>query len=346
MRKNHLTAKLLLFGLSALAGPISGCQAEAAEAPRYQGTVEFDESALGFEFGGRVMSLAVRKGQAVKQGALLARLDDGLERFARAAKESEVEVAKKQVLAIGAPTRGEELRSLAARVEAAKAAEQLLDKQLERERSLLADGAVPRASVDDLQSALDRASAERQALEHTLRLARQGARREDISVAEARARAVEAAVALDDERLQRHELRAPRDGVVLDVNYELGEVVAAGAPVVTLADPRAPYVDVFVPQAQISAVSVGAGAAIRVDALDEELTGEVEHVARRTEFTPRYLFSERERPNLVVRVRVRVRDPSEKLRAGVPAFVQLLPHEQARASSATRAQSASSAGSR
>ena len=55
----------------------------------------------------------------------------------------------------------------------------------------------------------------------------------------------------------------------------------------------------------------------------EPLSGKVEHIARRTEFTPRYLFSERERATLVVRVRVRVADPKEQLRAGVPAFVRL-----------------------
>jgi hypothetical protein len=44
-------------------------------------------------------------------------------------------------------------------------------------------------------------------------------------------------------------------------------------------------------------------------------------VGRNLEFTPRYLFSEKERSNLVVRVRVRVEDPRHLLRAGVPAFV-------------------------
>jgi hypothetical protein len=55
----------------------------------------------------------------------------------------------------------------------------------------------------------------------------------------------------------------------------------------------------------------------------EALPGSVEHIARQTEFTPRYLFSERERPNLVVRVRVRIADPAQRLRAGVPARVEL-----------------------
>jgi HlyD family secretion protein len=110
---------------------------------------------------------------------------------------------------------------------------------------------------------------------------------------------------------------------VLDVNFEPGEVVSPGAPVLTLADAQHPYVDVFVPQAEISRVSVGQRAALQVDALSHRLSGTVEHIARRTEFTPRYLFSEKERSTLVVRVRVRVDDAKQELRAGVPAFVQL-----------------------
>jgi hypothetical protein len=59
-----------------------------------------------------------------------------------------------------------------------------------------------------------------------------------------------------------------------------------------------------------------------VDTLPDPLVGRVEHVARHTEFTPRFLFSERERPNLVVRVRVRIDDPERKLHAGLPARVE------------------------
>ncbi|MGC4093325.1 MAG: HlyD family efflux transporter periplasmic adaptor subunit [Polyangiaceae bacterium] len=292
----------------ALLGALSGCQAAAGateEAESFQGTVELEETPIGFELGGRLASVEVREGDVVEAGALLARIDDSVDRSARAARESEALVAKSQAVAVKAGARGEELRSLSARVNAAKASEELYGKQLGRQRNLFDKGAVSAATVDDLQGALSRATAEREALEHTLQLTRQGARREDISVAEARARSAEAVVALDDERLTRHELRAPRKGTVLDVNCDPGEVVAAGAPIVTLADTHRPYVDVFVPQAEISAVSVGKLARLHVDVLAHELTGKVEHIARRTEFTPRYLFSERERPNLVVRVRVR-----------------------------------------
>jgi hypothetical protein len=56
----------------------------------------------------------------------------------------------------------------------------------------------------------------------------------------------------------------------------------------------------------------------------------VEVVGRTLEFTPRYLFSEKERPNLVVRVRIALEDPAEKLHAGVPAFAVFAPAPEAK----------------
>ncbi len=278
---------------------------------------------MSFELGGRLRELLVDEGDVVEAGAVLARIDPGLEQSSRNASASQAEVAKQQVSAVKAGARGEEVRSLTARLSAAKANEDLLVKQAARERQLLASGAVAAASADDVEARLARATAERQAMEHDLKLLRQGARSEDVAVANARARAALAALEQNDARLERHELHAPMRAVVLDVHRELGEVVGPGAPVITLADTHQPYVDVMVPQARISAVSVGQSARIKVDALSAELPGRVEHIARRTEFTPRYLFSERERATLVVRVRVRIDDAREQLRAGVPAFIKL-----------------------
>ena len=126
---------------------------------------------------------------------------------------------------------------------------------------------------------------------------------------------------LEDERIARHVLVSPADGAILDVHAKSGEVVAAGTPVVTLGDTKHPFADVFVPQAKLAGLKVGVRAEVRVDGEANPFPGVVETVAQRTEFTPRFLFSDRERPNLVLRLRVRIDDPGEKLHAGVPAFV-------------------------
>ena len=135
--------------------------------------------------------------------------------------------------------------------------------------------------------------------------------------------AAEAEVALEDTRIKRYALRADSPGEVLHVHVELGEMAAIGTPVVTLADTNHPYADVFVPQSEVGGIRVGAPARVRVDAVAQELDGRVERISRRTEFTPRYLFSRGERTNLVIRVRVRVDDPRHELHAGPPAFVRI-----------------------
>jgi HlyD family secretion protein len=144
-----------------------------------------------------------------------------------------------------------------------------------------------------------------------------------VEAARHRLEAARAAAELERERIGRHSLAAAGDGEILQVHLEASEMAPAGAAVVTLADVDRPYADVFVPQGEIGGVQLGGPALARADSLSEGLPGRVEVIGRRTEFTPRYLFSQSERSNLVVRVRVRFSDPQGRLHAGIPVFVRL-----------------------
>jgi len=206
-------------------------------------------------------------------------------------------------------------------VDAARAAEELAKTNLDREQKLLASGASTRAVVDQLAGRQRAASAERRAAEQKLRSLREGARSQEVAGAEARAGAAAAGESLASQRVDLYHLHAPVAGVVLDVVSESGEVVAPGAPVVVIGDTAHPFADVFVPERELPGLAVGQPARVEVDGESRPFTGSVEHIARRAEFTPRFVFSERERPNLVMRIRVRIDDPGQRLHAGVPAFV-------------------------
>lgn len=317
MKKNFA---LLLLGWIAVAG----CNRAGGATPAgFQGVVEFEERAVSFEVGGRVQRVAVTRGEGVRAGAEVARLDDTAVAPMRAARLAEVDAARARLGLLRAGARPSDVRAAAAQAQAATAVQSTLRQNLARARSLATSGAGPSAAVDDLQGQYDRATAERTAAEERLSTMRQGARPQEVAAAEAQLRAAQQAVAGEEQRLARYEVRAPIDGTVLDVVADPGDVVAPGAPVVTLADTSHPYVDVSVPQGAVSAVRLGARASVRVDGVSAPLRATVEDIGRQTEFTPRYLFSERERPNLVVRVRVRVEDPARRLRAGVPAFATI-----------------------
>jgi HlyD family secretion protein len=303
---------------------MAACEAsDARMLPNYQGVVEYEERTLAFEVPGRLDVLEIDEGMMLAPGDVIGRLDDTLERLARDGRAAEARAVRKQLALIEAGSRPEDIKALRASLRAAVSAESLAERTLAREQGLTGKGIGRTADLDAASSALTTARARRQELEQTLARARKGAREEEIEVAEAQAEAAEAAVKTSDARIARHVLASEHVGHVLEVHREEGEIVGVGTPIVTMADLERPYVDVFVPEGRIDDAALGATALVHIDASDVPFEGQVELIGRRTEFTPKFLFSDRERPNLVLRVRIRVYDPERRLRAGLPAFVTI-----------------------
>ena len=302
----------------------AACSRSGGDAAEYQGVIELHERILSFEVTGRVKELRVRRGERVEAGQVLAVLDDSWEIPQREAKAAEARAADAQLDLLKAGARGEDIRAAEAQLRGAKAAEETLRDSLERTRKLRSEGTVPPSQLDEISGQYERARAERQAAEERLLALRAGARSQEIRAALARSSQAHSALEAADARLARFVLRSEIAGAVLDTHVEPGEVVQVGTPIATIGETRRPYLDVFVPQGDLGAIRPGAAAEVRVDALPaERFKGAVEMVGRTVEFTPRYLFSEKERPNLVVRVRIDLQDPQEKLHAGVPAFARI-----------------------
>jgi HlyD family secretion protein len=248
------------------------------------------------------------------------RLDDTLEAPLRDLRAAELAAAEAQLRLLKAGARGEEIRASAAEVAALQSQEDILAKNLQRQRTLFQSGALPQSALDDTAAQQQSTSDRRRAAEERLLALRNGARGDEIAAAVARVQGAQAALAAEQARLSRFSLMSPAAGSIVDVHVEVGELVASGTPAITLADLSHPFVDVFVPQARAHELKVGAPMSVSVDGVSAPLGGRIEHVFPKTEFTPRFLFSEGERPNLVVRMRVRVDDPEHQLHSGVPAF--------------------------
>jgi len=299
-----------------------GCgqaQAGSPEAP-LQGIVEYDDRVLGFEVAGRVLAADVIRGQDVAADAPLLRLDDSLETPVRDLRAAELAGAEAALRLLRAGTRAEDIRAAQAEIAAAQSQEDILAKNLRRQQTLFEQSALPQSTVDDTAAQLKASSDRRRALDERLLALRNGPRGDEIDAAVARVQAAQAALAAQSARLARYQLRSPIAGNVVDVHVEPGEMVTPGSPAITLADLAHPFVDIFVPQARAHELKVGAALSVAVDGVATPLAGRIEHVFPKTEFTPRFLFSEGERPNLVVRMRVRLDDPNRVLHAGIPAF--------------------------
>jgi HlyD family secretion protein len=302
---------------------VAACHGTQATPDGFQGLVEYDDRIIGFEVPGRVERVGVVRGDLVKAGQLLAKLDDTLQRLTVESREKDQQAAEADLALLLAGSRREDIASGGDDLKAAMAAEDQARKDDDRVRKLVAEGALPQSQLEKTDADLERALEQRKSLEQRLLVLQRGSRPEEIARSRARVDQARSVLALERERLVRYTLGANAEGEVVDVEVEPGELAVVGTPAVKMADTRHPYVDVFVPQGGMDGVRVGAPATVRVDAVNAPFSGKVEYVAPETEFTPKFLFSDRERPHLVVRVRVRVDDPDRRLHAGIPAFARI-----------------------
>jgi HlyD family secretion protein len=128
--------------------------------------------------------------------------------------------------------------------------------------------------------------------------------------------------------LQREKLtvRCPLDGLVVASAARLGELVAPGAPILTIADLSRLYLTIFVPEGEVGGVHLGQPASVTVDAYPGRvITGSVSYISSRAEFTPKSVQTQKERVSTVFAVRVRLGAGDLILKPGMPADATLAP---------------------
>jgi len=290
------------------------------------GTVEATDAQLGFQVPGRLVEVAPHEGDRATAGQVVARLDAAETQARRAQAAAAVAVARAQLAELEAGSRSEEIAQ--ARAQLAAARERVADAERDRGRvgTLYAGRAVSREALDKADLAAEVAATQRDQAAEQLRLLERGPRSERIDAARAQVAAAEAAVATLDALLDQHQLRAPFAGLVTVRHREPGEIVPAGAAVLTLLDPDDRWVRIYVPENRLAAVRIGQKAAIRSDTFpDKRYEGEVSFIASEAEFTPKNVQTNEERVRLVYAVKVRVTgDPGYELKPGLPADVELL----------------------
>ena len=129
---------------------------------------------------------------------------------------------------------------------------------------------------------------------------------------------------LSEVRLGFTELQAPTSGVVLVRQSELGEVVSAGTPVVTIADLDHLWVRVYLSETDLGAIHLGQAATIHTDTFpDKHYNGRISFISAQAEFTPKSVETHKERVALVYRVKVDLDNPNHELKPGMPADARI-----------------------
>jgi len=241
---------------------------------------------IGTQLGGYVVDVKVQDFQQVKQGDLLALIDDRI--YQQRYEQAEAQLAAQKaalenwVQARSTAAAGVLLNQAALANAEAQSARSRAD--LKRVDSLAADGSLSLREQDSSKAASAQTAAAVQQARASLEIAKQQVRTVTVNklsleaaVANAEAALKAAKVDLDNTRIT-----APEDGQLGQVTVRKGAYVNTGAQLMGLV-PRQLWVIANLKETQMNNVLVGQSATFKVDALDGALlTGQVERISPAT----------------------------------------------------------------
>lgn len=284
------------------------------------GTVETDDVELSFRIPGRVIERAVSEGQSIASGRLVAKLDDSELRHQRDLAAAERDAAAAALAELEAGTRPEEIAQARAAARGASAEAERLRLEAARSRQLIADEVISQRELEAAETAARTSGERAKEAAHRVTLLENGPRRETIAQARARVRQAEANLEALETRLSFTILEAPLAGFVLAEHADAGEQVAAGTPVVTIADLQKVWIRAFVDETDLGRIHLGMPVTVRTDTFPEKTyRGRIGFIASDAEFTPKSVQTEKERVKLVYRVKIDVENSDLELKPGMPA---------------------------
>lgn len=276
---------------------------------------------------GRVAWIGVEKGDHVKEGQVLVRLEDEEFRAQYEQAKGAAENARAYLEELKHGSRPQEIAQAQHNLDEARATLANDKITLDRNRELWNSGVVARQVFDDAQARFEADQQRVNSLQQAYAMAQIGPRQEEIARAEGALLQAEGQEAYAKSWLDATVIRAPVTGTILERTAEKGELVTAqfasgaeGGPqgqVVALADLNDLQVELDIAQDDFAKLSPQQKAVLSVDAYpDRQYKGEIREIS-----------PEANRQKATVQVKVQILNPDQYLRPEMNATVKFLSDE-------------------
>jgi len=249
-----------------------------------QGEVEATQVNISAKVPGRLSALAVQEGQRVSKGDPIATLDSPelTARLQQAEAALAAAVAARDKALAGA--REEEIRAAREVWQRAVHGRELAEKTFARVERLHRDGVLPAQRRDEAEANLATARDAEEAAKAAYDMAVNGARREDKAAAAAAVDRAAAAIAEVEAFRTETALVSPLVGEVWRRHAEVGELVGAGYPIVTIVDVSDVWVTFNLREDRLAGLAIGDRLTAQVPALGGEVELAVSFIAPMGDF--------------------------------------------------------------
>lgn len=275
---------------------------------------------------GRVLWIGVEKGDKVKEGQVIVRLEDDEYRAQLQQSKGQLQALEAKLEEAKNGSRPEEILTAHANVQQAKADLANAEITLKRTRELVAQQVQAPQLLDDAIAKRDATAARVASLEKTHELVKLGPRREFVDSLRGQIEEAKGRVAFYETQLANTLIKAPVTGTVLERNVEKGEFITTGfvgdrgakGYVVSLADLNDLQVELDINQNDFARLGRQQKGVITTDAYpDRKYDGII------AEISP-----EANRQKATVQVKVKVEKPDDFLRPDMNASVAFVSDEK------------------
>lgn len=268
---------------------------------------------------GKVAWIGVEKGDHVRQGQELVRLEDDEYRAQLQSSRGALANLEARLAELVNGSRPEEVAKAGSDLESARADLTNAKVNLDRIKKLVTEGVLAKQNLDDAQARYDGQMARTNSIERTYDLVKLGARREQMDALRGQIEQAKGQLAYSQVQLQNTVIRAPVSGTILERNVEKGEFVTTGfvgdkgakGYVVSMADLKDLKVELDINQNDFAKLGPRQKSVVTTDAFpDRRYQGVIDEVS-----------PEANRQKATVQVKVKILQPDEYLRPEMNASV-------------------------
>ena len=270
-----LTIALVVLVLAALA--IAGFLFIKQVPDTVQGQADATEIRISGKLPGRVAEFYVEEGQRVQAGDTLVRIHSSLVDAQLDQAQAMESVATAGERKVDAGTRQQLINGAHDIWNQAKAASEIARKTYQRMENLFQKGVISEQKRDEAKAAYDAATSGEAAAKSSYELALAGAQKEDKQAAEAMVNAAKGQVKAVNSLLEDQYLTAPCDGEITVIYPNVSELVATGAPIMSLQKDDH-YVVFNVRETLLKDIKMGSDLTVKIPALDMETKVKVYYI--------------------------------------------------------------------
>jgi HlyD family secretion protein len=271
---------------------------------------------------GRVAWIGVEKGDKVKEGQVLVRLEDQEFRAQYDQARGAADSARAQLEQLQHGSRPEEIQQTEHNLSEARATAANDKTTLDRTKRLVTQAVLSQQALDDATAKYEASQQRVHSLEQSYQLAKLGPRAEEIARAQGALTQAEGQAAYAKAQLDATVIRAPISGTILDRSVEKGELLtgqfaSAARPVFSLANLEDIQADLDVAQDDFAKLSPHQKAVVTVDAFpDLKWDGVIAEVS-----------PEANRQKATIEVKVQILNPDSHLRPEMNTTVHFIADE-------------------